>query len=260
MKKIISAVLAATIVLAPISANATGWPVFDYANFYKNTITSAQSVKSYAQQTSQYMTQLMQYKQQMINSIKAPIDQFNQAVAPLKQQYAQMKQAYDAVQRVYGTAKSIQQQYEYRVRDLKAFGKGGWKEYVMHEAQMSAQNHQNNQQAFQREMELMDRLQQEGQAANDAVGHVSEMQGHMEAMQGMNVGIQQLRAGQAQLTEQIAYANLHQHDQDMQAQAKKDSVDERAQAAKDLLDKKNAAINADNQAKQSSLDSYQYPF
>lgn len=206
--------------LAIVSAStfATGWPVFDISNFIKNTITSTQSVKAYAQQTSQYMTQLLQYKQQLVDAMQLPGQVIGQATAPITATYGQIMEAKNAMQNVYGTADQLQQMYQFRMRDMTAYG-GDWKSYIQHEVAMSGQNDANIQAAFQRELQTTDRLASQINDANAAAAKVPEMQGHMQALQGMNIALQQLRAGQADLTQQIVYANMLQHDKDMREEA-----------------------------------------
>jgi len=46
MKKAISAVIATTAMAFTCAAHASGWPVFDAANFIKNTMTAAQALKT----------------------------------------------------------------------------------------------------------------------------------------------------------------------------------------------------------------------
>jgi hypothetical protein len=241
-KKIIGLCIGA--VLAMSSVNSYAIVVIDPVNLVQNTVSAIESTMSYAQQGSQYITQLMQYKQQMIDATKTPLGQITQASTQLIQQYNQLAQAKQAIEQVYGSAQNAQAQYQYRVRDMQAAGTGNFKDYLTYQAKMSSQNHTTLQTAFQRDLQLGDRLQADLQDANNKINAVPGIVGTNDALNNLNISMQQIRAGQAQFTQMLQYAQLHQDDKDMKAQTNEDLANQMLTNGFNAQAQSNAAADA----------------
>lgn len=100
----------------PMLAHASGWPVFDAANFLKNTITAVQAVKTEAYQNSniiyQYQLLANQLKQatgldpvtliQQLSSVQSDIKKQQNYGQALDQLYGSLSQNVDFLQQVNG--------------------------------------------------------------------------------------------------------------------------------------------------------------